>query len=68
MSGVFAGAMTTIMALVLFSTVIPLGGVNPLLLAPGFAMTVLLAGASAGRGFVSKQGAWKNSPLNWAVL
>lgn len=68
MSGVFAGAMMTIMALVVFGAVIPLGGVNPILLSPAFALIILLAVLWAGKTVFSRQATLTNRALHWAVL
>ena len=68
MSGVFAGAMMTIMALVVFGAVIPLGGVNPILLSPAFALVILLAVLWSGKTVFSREAAPTNRALHWAVL
>lgn len=68
MIGVFAGAMMTIMALVVFCAVIPLGGVNPILLAPAFGLVVLLSAIWAGRILVTKGVTWNRSPMQWPML
>jgi hypothetical protein len=68
MIGVFAGAMTTVMALVVFCAVIPLGGVNPILLAPAFGLVLILSVIWAGRLFVSKEFTWNKSPMHWPML
>ena len=68
MSGVFAGAMMTIMALVVFGAVIPLGGVDPILLSPAFALIILLAVLWAGKTVVSRDATPTNRALHWAVL
>lgn len=68
MIGVFAGAMTTVMALVVFCAVIPLGGVNPMLLAPSFGLVILLSVMWAGRVFVTKELTWNRSPMHWPLL
>jgi O-antigen ligase len=68
MIGVFAGAMMTIMALVLFCAVIPLGGVNPALLAPAFGLIVLLSVLWAGRIVVTRELTWNRAFMQWPVL
>jgi O-antigen ligase len=68
MSGVFAGAMMTIMALVVFAAVIPLGGVTPILLSPAFALIILLATLWAGKTVFSREAALTKPALHWAVL
>ena len=68
MIGVFAGAMMTIMALVLFCSVIPLGGVNPILLSPAFGLIVLISLMWAVRIFVTKGVTWNSSARHWPVL
>ena len=68
MIGVFAGAMMPIMALVLFCSVIPLGGVNPILLSPAFGLIVLISLLWAGRILGSKELSWNRSPMHWPML
>ncbi len=68
MSGVFAGAMITIMALVVFGSVILLGGVNPILLSPAFCFTVLLAVLWAGKLLIAREVSWNKSPMHWPML
>jgi O-antigen ligase len=68
MIGVFAGAMTTVMALVVFCAVIPLGGVNPILLAPAFASIALLSLMWVGRILVTEEVTWNRSPMQWPIL
>jgi O-antigen ligase len=68
MIGVFAGAMTTVMALVLFCAVIPLGGVNPILLAAAFGLVLLLSVIWAGRILIIKDLTWNRSPMHWPML
>ena len=68
MIGVFAGAMMTIMALVLICTVILLGGVNPILLSPAFGLIVLISLMWAGRILGTKELTWNRSPMHWPML
>jgi O-antigen ligase len=67
-SGIFAGAMITIMALVVFGAVIPLGGVDPVLLSPAFTLVALLAVLWAGKTLFSREATLSRPALHWAVL
>ena len=67
MSGLFAGAMTIVMALVLFVSVIPLGGVNPVLAAPYLAFVVVLLLLWSVRIFMGDRLPWANSPMNLPI-
>ena len=68
MIGVFAGAMITFMALVVFGAVIPLGGVNPVLLSPAFFLICLLTLLWGGGVLATRKLTWRASPMHWPML
>jgi len=68
MIGVFAGAMTTVMALVVFFAALPLGGVNPILLTPAFGLVIVLCVLWVGRILAIKDLTWNRSPMHWPML
>jgi len=71
MSVFYASAMITIMALVLFGAVIPLGGVNPILIIPALFFTTLLVLASAGKKLLhdnKEATSHRAQPMDWAVV
>jgi O-antigen ligase len=68
MIGVFAGAMMTIMALVVFGVVVPAGGVDPLFLSVALGSTILLGVVFAANLLFARESNWKWSATQCAVL
>ena len=68
MSRVLASAMTIVMALCFLAVSLPLGGVNPELVFPGYAVLSVSVGIAVIRLVVEKDITWVNSPMHWPVL
>ena len=68
MSRVLASAMTIVMALCFLAINLALGGVNPELVFPGYAVLAVAAGIAAIRLVVQKDIAWVNSPMHWPAI
>jgi O-antigen ligase len=68
MSRVLASAMTIVMALCFLAVGLALGGVNPELVFPGYAVLSVSAGIAVIRLIVEKDIAWINSPMHWPVF
>ena len=68
MSRVLASAMTIVMALCFLAINLALGGVNPELVFPGYAVLSVAVGIAAIRLVVEKDIVWVKSPMHWPVL
>jgi len=67
MNRAFASAMMLIMALVVCTSVLALGGVTPGLALPAFSLVALMGLLWAGRLLLGRAVYWKRSPMNWPV-